>query len=134
MPSSPGSTGGLLLRSDDGIVVVRSRREHVVDVQSVPPALRARLGSDATSGLVELLDLSRQESRDTVISACTERFERRLVEEISKVRVDVAHLGADLRQEMAASRVELFRWCFLFWIGQVLAIGGLMGVMLRLVR
>ena len=134
MPSSHGSTGGLLLRSDDGIVVVRSRREHVVDVQSVSPALRARLGPDATSGLVELLDLSRQESRDAVISACTERFERRLVEEISKIRVDVAHLGADLRQEMAAGRVELFRWCFLFWIGQVLAIGGLMGVMLRLAR
>ena len=134
MPSSHGCSGGLRLRSDDGIVVVRSEKEHVVDLQNVPPALRARLGSDATSGLVELLDISRQESKDAVISACTERFERRLVEEISKVRVDVAHLGADLRQEMAAGRVELFRWCFLFWIGQVLAVGGLMSVMLRLVR
>jgi hypothetical protein len=63
----------------------------------------------------------------------------------SKVRVDLAHLGAavregmaamraDLRPEMAAGRVELFKWCFLFWIGQVLAIGGLMGIMLRLAR
>ena len=43
-------------------------------------------------------------------------------------------MGSDLRAEMASSRVELFKWCFLFWIGQVLAIGGLMGVMLRLMR
>jgi hypothetical protein len=157
MPSSShGSAGGLLLRSDDGIVVVRSGREHVVDVQNVPPALRARLGPDATTGLVDLLDLSQREARDAVMAACTERFERRLVEEVSKVRVDVANLGAalreemaamradlrqeiaaigaGLRQEMAAGRVELFKWCFLFWIGQVLAIGGLMGVMLRLGR
>jgi hypothetical protein len=35
---------------------------------------------------------------------------------------------------MATGRIELFKWCFLFWIGQVLAIGGLMGVMLRLAR
>jgi hypothetical protein len=157
----------LLFPDDDAIVVVRSRKEDAVEAQSVPPVLRARLGPDATSGLVELLTRGHQQSRDAVIAACTERFERRLVEEISKVRVEVAHLGAtlreemaglraDLRQEMAAmradvrqemaamgaglrqemgtGRVELFKWCFLFWVGQVLAIGGLMGVMLRLVR
>jgi hypothetical protein len=157
MPSSHRSApGGLRLCSDDGIVVLRSGREHVVDVQNVPPPLRARLGPDATAGLVDLLDLSQRETRDAVMAACTERFERRLVEEVSKIRVDMAHLGAalreematmradlrqeiaamgaGLRQEMAAGRVELFRWCFLFWIGQVLAIGGLMSVMLRLVR
>ena len=94
-----------------------------------------------------------------MISACTERFERRLVEEVSGLRVqiaqvessirqDIAELAADLRQEMgemrvglreeisrlgsalrdemATGRIELFKWCFLFWIGQVLAIGGLM--------
>ena len=127
-----------------------------MDVQSVPPVLRARLGPEATAGLVDLLDVSHRETRDAVIAACTERFERRLVEEISKVRVDLAHVGASLReemagmradlrqdtaamgaglrQEMAEGRVELFKWCFLFWVGQVLAIGGLMGVMLRVVR
>jgi hypothetical protein len=146
----------LIFASDDGIVVVEVRKDHAVDVQIVPSALRARLGPDATAGLVDLLDLSQRETRDAVMAACTERFERRLVEEVSKVRVDLAHLGAalreemavmradlrqeiavlgaGLRQDMAAGRVELFKWCFLFWIGQVLAIGGLMGVMLRLVR
>jgi hypothetical protein len=43
-------------------------------------------------------------------------------------------LGGDLRQEIAAGRVDLFKWCFLFWVGQVLAMSGIMGVMLRLMR
>jgi hypothetical protein len=162
---------------------------HVVDAHAIPPALRSRLGPEATSDLVDVLDLSQRDARDALIAACTERFERRLVDEISKVRVEMARLGADLRQEMAsaradlrqematmgadlrqematmganlrqematmgadlrqematmgaglrqdiaAGRVELFKWCFLFWVGQVLAIVGLMGVMLRLLR
>jgi hypothetical protein len=102
-----------------------------------------------------------------VIAACTGRFERRLVEEISSLRlemaqqgsglrlemaqqgaglrVEMAQQGADLRQEMnqlaaglraemAAGRVELIRWSFLFWVGQVIAIGGVMGVLLRTLR
>lgn len=117
--------------------------------------------------LLELLERSHREARQPLIDACTERFERRLVEETAALRVQIAQLGADLRQEMAsmgaelrqemaslgaelrremasmgaglhqeiaAGRVELFKWCFLFWIGQVLAITGIMGVMLRLMR
>ncbi len=146
---------------------VRSRREDDGDIDAVPVPLRTRLGPEATVGLLELLDLSHRAERDAVTTACTERFERRLVEEVSGLRVqiaqvessfrqDMAQLGAALRQEMgemraglreemsrmgstlreemATGRIELFKWCFLFWIGQVLAIGGLMGVMLRLTR
>jgi hypothetical protein len=36
-------------------------------------------------------DESHNETRERVITACTERFERRLVEEISGVRVQIAH-------------------------------------------
>jgi hypothetical protein len=64
----------------------------------------------------------------------TDSFERRLVEEISKVRVDISRLEVVLRQDMATGRFELLKWCFLFWIGQVLAISGIVGVMLRLYR
>jgi hypothetical protein len=171
-----------------------------VDTDAVPVPLRTRLGFEATVGLVELLDLSQREAREAVIAVGADRFERRLVEEVSGLRVEIARvestlrqdmvqLGAGLRQEMAemradlrqemaemradlrqemaemraglrqemgemraglrqeigdmgaglrgeiaTGRVELFKWCFLFWIGQVLAIGGLMGVMLRLIR
>jgi hypothetical protein len=135
----------LSFRQDDGIVVFEVRREDDVQIDAVPLALRARLGSEATAGLLELFDESHKGMREAVIVASAERFERRLVEEISGVRVqiaqvetsirrDMAEICADLRQEIASGRVELLKWCFVFWVGQVLAVGGLVGVMLRLIR
>ena len=50
------------------------------------------------------------------------------------LRREMAIMGAELRQEIAAGRVELVKWSFLFWIGQVLAITAIMGVMLRVMR
>ena len=127
-----------------------------MNIEDVPVPLRLRLGPDATGGLVELLDLAHREGRADVIAACTERFERRLVDEVAGVRVQIAQvesslrvelaqmgagirqemaqMGAGIRQEMASGRVELFKWCFLFWVGQVLAMAGMMGVMVRLFR
>jgi hypothetical protein len=105
-----------------------------VEIDVVPLALRGRLGSDATAGLPGLLNQPHKEEREAVISACTERFERRLVEEVSGVGVQLAQAESTIRQDIAAARVDLFKWCFLFWIGQVLAIGSVMGVMLRLIR
>jgi hypothetical protein len=134
----------------------RSRTGHGMDIEQVPAALREQLGLEATSGLLQVLDRSHRDGRADVIAACTDRFERRLVEEISGVRVqiaqveaslrremtemgaairrDMAELCAGIRQDMASGRVELLKWCFLFWVGQVVAIAGIMGLMLRLLR
>ena len=57
--------------------------------------------------LLELLDRSHRESRDELIITCTERFERRVVEEGAGLRVQIAQLGAELRQEMATMGAEL---------------------------
>ena len=176
-----------------------------MDSTAVPMALKDRLGPEATEGLLRVLDQVRIDLREDVITACHERFERRLVEEVSGLRVQIAQaessirqdmtrLGADLRQEigavrtdlreeigtlrtdlrqeiaalgtelrqeigaertdlrreiaalgtelrqeiagvssrMASDRFELLKWAFLFWIGQVVAIGTLFGVMMRI--
>ena len=50
------------------------------------------------------------------------------------IRQDMAQMGADIRGEHASARVELLKWCFLFWIGQVFAVATLMSIMLRLAR
>ena len=156
-----------------------------MDIEHVPVALQERLGIEATSGLLQLLDRAHREGRADVIAACTDRFERRLVELISSVRMqitqveaslrrdmaemsagirrdmaemgagirrdmaemgagirhDTARMGDDIRQEMtgvrhdmASGRVELLKWCFLFWVGQVVAVAAIMGTMLRLFR
>jgi len=149
-----------------------------MDIDAVSAPLRERLGPEATGGLLDLFDLARSEWRNDLIAACTDRYERRLAEEIAGVRVqiaqveaslrteiaqtgagirqemaqmgaqirqDMAQMGAQIRQEMgemgsgirtdmATGRVELFKWCFLFWIGQVVAISTIVGLMLRLTR
>jgi hypothetical protein len=143
-----------------------------MDIEGVPTALSERLGTEATVGLLQLLDHAHEEWREDVIGACAERFERRLVAEVAGMRVQLAQVEAavrqgdtetraSLRQEMAAmgtmlrqeiatgdaslrqeitalrhdmatGRFELLKWCFLFWIGQVIAISGILSVMLRL--
>jgi hypothetical protein len=103
-------------------------------IDQVPAALQVRLGPAATAGLLQLLDDSHQQAREDVITACTEKFERRLVEEVSGLRVQIAEAAGTLRGDIAAGRVEFIKWSFLFWVGQVLAITGVLTVMLRLMR
>jgi hypothetical protein len=102
-----------------------------VPTTSVPIALRERLGHDATLDLIDLLETSNREWRDRVLSVVTERFERRLTEDISALRLEFHDGLAGLRGEMATTRVELLKWSFLFWVGQVAAIAGLLAFMLR---
>ena len=135
----------MLSLQDDGIVVQRGQKGYAMDLEQVPEVLREHLGTEATSALLRVLDVSHREERTTVIAACTDRFERRLVEEISSVRLqltqveaslrkDMTEMGASIRQDMATNRVELLKWSFLFWVGQVVAVAAIMGTMLRLFR
>ena len=179
-----------------------------MDTNSVPSALREQLGPEATTGLVRLFEVARTEWIGEVVTLAVERFERRLIEEIAGVRVEVAHSegrlreeimqqgakvsdalaqqgakfsealaqqgakfsdalaqqgaslrqeiaqlggalrhemvtsdaslhteiaqqGATLRQEMTVNQFQLLKWAFLFWVGQVVTVVGLIGVMLR---
>ena len=101
----------------------------------VSAALSDRLGHDATDGLLELVESTRTEWTEHVLTLAEARFERRLTQEISALRVDFArelHQGlAAVREEIAAVRVELIRWSFAFWVGQVVVMIGVMAFMLR---
>jgi hypothetical protein len=65
-----------------------------------------------------------------------------LTNEIHAMRLDLAHSESRLRselrdgltgvrQEIADARVDLLKWSFLFWVGQVAAVAGLLTFMLR---
>jgi regulation of enolase protein 1 (concanavalin A-like superfamily) len=101
----------------------------------VPAALRARLGDDATFGLIEVFDSERKDWSEHVLSVAADRFERRLTEEVTALRVEVRNALHDglrsVRQELATTRVEALKWSFVFWVGQVAAIAGLLAFMLR---
>jgi hypothetical protein len=176
-------------------------------VSDVPPALRERLGTEATVSLLELFETARQEWIPEVTTAAVERFERRLGDEVGSLRLEMRDGFATLRQEMqsletrvreemhsletglrqemhsmetglrrdmqsletglrqemqtadgslrdeiaqlrlevregfakvsvenAEARFELLKWAFMFWVGQVFAVGGVMALVLRLSR
>jgi hypothetical protein len=128
-----------------------------MELETIPLALRSQLGPQGTLGLVTVFERVRPEWANDVIAISTERFERRLAEEVAILRVAIAQTEANLRvaiaeqamrtestlrqelqaiekslgSDVAAFRADLFKWSFVFWIGQVLAIAGIVGVMLR---
>lgn len=101
----------------------------------IPPALAERLGERGTDGLIVVLRSARSEWTNDVLMLATERYERRLTEEVSRLRVDFAHeighLRADVSRELATTRVDQFKWAFAFWLGQVATTAGLLAYMLR---
>jgi hypothetical protein len=86
--------------------------------------LREELGQEASFELLTMFHAAGAAWKDDVMLIVTERFERRLSEEIGKLRIDVV-------EQLAITRHELLKWSFLFWIGQVAAVAGLLALMLR---
>jgi hypothetical protein len=81
------------------------------------------------------------DNTDDVIQIVTERFERRLVEESGKLRVEMATEFGKVRAEMAAGfgglraevidrNAELLKWGLVFGATQTAALAGVM-VLLR---
>ena len=60
-----------------------------------------------------------QDWRDDVLTQVERRFESRLTQEISGLRIEMT-------RELAAMRVENLRWSFVFWISQLGAMAGLL--------
>jgi hypothetical protein len=71
-----------------------------MNIHAVPPALRDRLGAEATGDLLHLLDLVDNERREDLITSCTDRFERRLVEEVAGLRLQTANVESSIRHDM----------------------------------
>jgi hypothetical protein len=90
----------------------------------IPPALPTQLGNDATFGLIELLDTERKDWSQQMLSIAVDRFERRMAEELSNLRQQIT-------QELVTTRVDMLKWSFVFWIGQVAAMAALLTFMLR---
>lgn len=149
-----------------------------MDISDVPGPLQDRLGHEATAGLIELLAGAREEWTAEMLERIGDRFERRLTDETTKVRVEMVQGFAALRQEMAVgvsqlrqemavglsqlrqemavelsrlrqemtegfaalrqelaeTRVELLKWTFVFWVGQLFALAGFLAVLLRFLR
>ena len=96
--------------------------EGSMDAPIVPAALHSRIGAGAAEGLTHMFQQSHQMPGA--------RFERRLTEEVCSLRVEMHQGFAALRTEMATTRIELLKWSFLFWVGQLGAVAALLSYML----
>jgi ABC-type phosphate transport system auxiliary subunit len=59
------------------------------------------------------------------VAALDAKIEQRVAVLDSKIEQRVAELGAQLRREMADQRADLIKWMFIFWVGTVVPLAGL---------
>jgi hypothetical protein len=117
-----------------------------MDVANVPDALAERLGHEGTRGLIEWSSATHEEWKDDVLTTAVGRFEVRLTTEISALRVDMTRelsslreevgreislLRRDMTRDLSDTRFEILKWSFLFWVGQLAAIAGLLAFTTR---
>ena len=98
-----------------------------VNTLMVPPAVREQLGGAGSDGLVMMFAEAYRigtEQLDHRIAESSASFERRLHAEISSFRLEMIERMSDLR-------FDLLKWNFLFWIGQLAAMTGILALMLR---
>jgi hypothetical protein len=88
-------------------------------VVTVGKPLRDKLGDDGVDSLIELINQSNTEQKNDILEFVEEKFERRLSEEIGQVRTELVTM-------IAETKAELIKWMFIFWVGQV---GVILGVL-----
>ena len=124
-------------------------------VVTVKKPLREKLGDDGAEALVELINEAQKETQNNVIKFVEEKFEKRLSEELAKVRIELTERIEGVRIELKSEienlrtndekiktelieriealktndekvKSELIRWMFIFWVGQIGAILGIL--------
>jgi hypothetical protein len=101
-----------------------------MDTLTVPAPVRERLGNAGSDGLMNMFAEAHrlgEERLDRRLAEVSERFDRKLAEEISKFRLEMIQSMSDLK-------FDVLKWNFLFWIGQLAVLTGLLSFLLRDVR
>jgi Coiled-coil domain-containing protein 90-like len=76
-------------------------------VIAVPRLLREKLGEEGTDALVALINEAGENTKQSVIEVAEERFERRLAEELGKLRAEIAEEMSKLRVELSGETSKL---------------------------
>jgi hypothetical protein len=115
----------------------------------ISSALLDKLGEPAAAELNGVLEAHRMASTEAAMTQCGERFERRLIEETSKLRLETSQLRgemregfaairgemregfADSRRDIAAERFEFLKWAVALWVGQLAAVAGIVAALLK---
>jgi hypothetical protein len=88
-------------------------------IVAVGKPLREKLGDDGVDALVELINKSNADQKNNILEFVEEKFGRRLAEEIGGVE-------GRLTAKILETKAELIKWMFIFWVGQV---GVMLGIL-----
>ena len=86
---------------------------------SIPKALREKLGDDGSEALVEVLNKQGEENKQSVIDIAEQRFEAKLTKETSLLREEMVRSDESIR-------ADIIKWMFIFWVGQIGVILGML--------
>ncbi len=63
---------------------------------------------------------------NVTIAETEKRLDNRITEEIGKVNERITEEIARVRTDLANTRADLIKWMFIFWMGQVIALVGIL--------
>ncbi len=92
-------------------------------------ALLDRLGDNGVRDLESYIEQHAENRRTELVNQITERLEFRM-KECAK-RDEMTDGFSRVVNQMAETKVEILRWSFAFWLGQVAVIAMLLSYMLR---
>jgi len=92
-------------------------------------ALRDRLGDSGVRDLEIYIEQHEENRRTDVVNRITERLDIRM-NECAK-RNEMTDGFSRIVSQMADIKVDILRWSFAFWVGQVVVIAVLLSYMLR---
>ena len=126
-------------------------------VLTIKKPLREKLGDEAVDSLIDIFNQLQSEEKKDIIEIVEEKFERRLSEEISTLKVtilekiaevdnrlsekitevdkrlfqEISKTREDLIIQNSKTRADLIKWMFIFWAGQIAVIFGILYAFLK---
>ncbi|MBE3585395.1 MAG: hypothetical protein IMW94_04385 [Thermoanaerobacter sp.] len=105
----------------------------MAEILYIPETLRTKLGEDGVKELVDLLNQAAKNIKGSLEEKASDKLEQRLTETKGGIEKQIADLRTELKTEIAHTRADLIKWMFIFWVGQVAVIGGLLGLSIKLI-
>ena len=88
--------------------------------------LSEKLGGDTTEAIFKYIDNRTERSVEATIKTLATKDDiSSLRSEIVGIREEIANLRYDIRKEMGEHKADNFKWMFIFWIGQL---GAMLGI------
>ena len=78
--------------------------------------------------------MANEKVKENIIEIQTEKYERRLSEEISKLRIEFYERISKLEANVARMYANIIKWMFIFWVGQIGVITAILFSFLKFIR